>query len=433
MARSNVISVVGLGYVGLPTALAFHDAGHEVNGIDIDSKVINSLASGVSHLSDDSSDIEIPINSNRWNVSNSFSDVIPESDIVIITVPTPTKPDKTPDLRYVESAINSVVSNLSNLRRSIIILESTVFPGVTRRIAQKSAETNSKKIGVDFDIAYSPERISPGEVGKGAKEVSRIVGADKVEVGEMLAEIYGGITKGGCSYVGKIENAEAAKMIENTQRDIDIAFVNELALVLPRMGLDVDEVLEAASTKWNFHRHQPGIGVGGHCIPVDPYYYIQFSRNAGLESRLSPVAREVNESMPMESAKMISRVLKEGERVLIMGLSYKPNVGDIRETPVIPLIEELVRRGLEVSVWDPYISEDWFLPKLVTVVSDPIDACTDVNGIILATAHKEILDLDWRVLLEKADGDLLFDGPRALDSDKMSEIGWDYWGVGFPK
>lgn len=433
MSEISRIVVVGLGYVGLPTSLAFHDAGFSVHGIDINESVIRKLSSGVSHLSDSSEELEIPVDSETWSVGSSFSEAIPEADVVLISVPTPTTSGKEPDLSFVSGAFKSVLSNLRKGRCPIMVLESTVFPGITNSISARLSGELGIKCGEDFELAYSPERVSPGEVGKSASNVARIVGSNDPEIGEKMADIYSMITAGGCTYVGSIEVAEAAKMVENTQRDIDLAFTNELAKVLPEMGIDVEEVLDAAATKWNFHRHKPGIGVGGHCIPVDPYYYMQFSREVGIPSIISPAARELNESMPRHSAEIILSSIPVGGNILVLGMAYKPNVGDFRETPVFPMVEHLISKGSRVYIWDPYISDDSKTPIKAITIEDPFEKSLDVDCVVLATAHEECLSLGWSKLLECISGNMLYDGPRVLDSKKMTEIGWRYSGVGFPK
>ena len=426
------ISIIGMGYVGLPTALAFHDAGYNVTGVDVSKQVIEILSRGEVHLVDDHSDLKIPVDSDRWKVTCSFSESVRYSDIVIITVPTPVNSDKTPDLGYVRSAFESVLRNIDVNRKSIVVLESTVFPGVTNSIAKEIASKRNLRVGEDFDLAYSPERVSPGEIGKGASDVTRIVGSEIPEVGILLTEVYSGITTGGCSYVGKMEVAEAAKMIENTQRDIDIAFVNELSTILPKMGLDVMEVLDAASTKWNFHRHTPGIGVGGHCIPVDPYYYIQCSKEVGSISTLSPSARHINESMPEYSAKQISEILGGTGSILILGLAYKPNVGDIRETPVLQMINALANEGIASKVWDPFIRVAIDLPEKCKLIDDPYVAADGADMVVLATGHDACINLDWGLIKEKLAKPVLFDGPRVLNREKLELMGWKYTGVGNP-
>ena len=428
----KTISVVGLGYVGLPTSLAFHDAGYRVFGIDKNQEILDILNSGNSHLSDSSHHLIVPRESERWSVGADFSKFIPNSDVVLICVPTPTHKNKKPNLSFVKSAFSSVIKNVRKDKKPIIVLESTVYPGITNKIADEIAEVLFLNPEEDFSLAYSPERISPGDIGKSASDVARIVGSNDPMVGAELAEMYSKITAGGCTHVGPIEVAEAAKMVENTQRDIDIAFVNELAVVLPKMGVDVRDVLDAAETKWNFHRHDPGIGVGGHCIPVDPYYYIQFSEMAGSKSMMSPIAREINESMPKHAAGIISSKLPDRGGILILGTSYKPNVGDIRETPVFPLIRELLEAGFRVHAWDPINQEDDYLPNGCKHHISILDVPKGISGVVLATAHKECLSLDWGRLLSDIEGSLIFDGPRSLDSALLEKMGWDYSGVGFP-
>jgi len=433
MSGISKIVVVGLGYVGLPTSLAFHDAGFSVHGIDINEGVIRKLSSGVSHLSDSSEELEIPVDSGRWSVGSSFSEAIPNADVILISVPTPTNSVKEPDLSFVDGAFKSVLSNLGGGRCPIMVLESTVFPGITNSISARLSGELGMKCGEDFELAYSPERVSPGEVGKSASNVARIVGSNDPEIGEKMAGIYSMITAGGCTYVGSIEVAEAAKMVENTQRDIDLAFANELAKVLPEMGIDVEEVLDAAATKWNFHRHKPGIGVGGHCIPVDPYYYMKFSREAGVPSTISPAARELNESMPRHSAENILASIPDGGNILVLGMAYKPNVGDFRETPVFPMVEHLISKGSRVYIWDPYLTDEAKIPNKAIAIEGPFEKSLDIDCVVLATAHEEFLSLEWGNLLEFIPGNLVYDGPRVLDSNKMSEMGWQYSGVGFPR
>ena len=423
------ICVVGLGYVGLPTAIAFHDAGFSVIGIDKSMETIRVISSGRSHLKEENSEIEVPTRSEKWEVTTNYNEAIPKSDIILITVPTPTNHDKTPNLNFVESAFDSVMSNIARGSSSIIVLESTVFPGATREVAKKIADIHDLEINVDYRLAYSPERVSPGDLGRSAKDVARIVGAADSETGILLESLYGEITNGGCTYVGEIEIAEAAKMIENTQRDIDIAFANELAITLPAMGLDVMDVMDAASTKWNFHRHDPGIGVGGHCIPVDPYYYIDICRENGVESRISPIARSVNESMPGYAAETILEKIGEdsNRKVLILGYSYKPGVGDTRETPVNELVELLISKNAKISIFDPHVEKESF-PEKCEVVEHPYNAVNDI--IVVATAHKEIMELDWKKMSENCSSRVIYDGRRCLNKEEMAEMGWAYLGIG---
>jgi len=425
--RELTITVVGLGYVGLPAALAFHELGFKVNGIDISERVIESLHNGVDPLVDSTSELSIPVNSENWNVTSSYGEEIKDSDVIIITVPTPVNSSLEPNLEFIESAANEVI-NIINDDRTVVILESTVFPGVTRRIIGGLAND----LGKEIVLAYCPERVSPGDSSSSVNSVSRVLGCDDEEYGAILAQLYSEITSGGCTYVGKIEVAETAKLIENVQRDIDIAFANELAIVLPGIGVDVEDVLKAASTKWNFHRHTPGIGVGGHCIPVDPYYYISFVEKMGGNSMISKSARAINRRMPEFASKEILEIL-EGHRSpksLVLGFSYKPELGDCRETPVLPLILNLLNSGVRVTLFDPIVSMDE-IPEGVEWTDNPIDLETDL--VILATAHESILNLNWAKMLERCSTKTVYDGRRRLNKSDLEEMGWEYRGVGVPK
>lgn len=426
------ICVVGLGYVGLPTAIAFHDAGLSVIGVDVSERVITKLKDGIVPLVDSSSDLSVPVGSPDWDVTMDFAYAVNNSDVILITVPTPVNEDKSPDLSYVLAASTGIIENIDRGKKTIVVLESTVFPGVTRDLIGGICKSKGITLGDEVVLAYCPERVNPGSEEGEINSSDQIIGCDDEEAGHYLAELFSKITSGTSTYVGKIEVAEASKLIENVQRDIDLAFTNELAIVLPKLGVDVEEVLAAAETKWNFHRHKPGIGVGGHCIPVDPYYYISIAREAGLENSISSFAREINNNMPSNSARNLVNLIdsKEKKKILILGYSYKAELGDVRETPVYPFIEQLIYLGCEVQIWDPLV-ESSEIPHSVTVVSDPYD-CDGVDAVVIATAHREVLDLDWRRMLKVCNNPLIYDGRRVVESASMKDLGWDYSAVGYP-
>jgi len=430
--KKPVIAVVGLGYVGLPTALNFHDAGYRVVGIDVSEKVVETLESGKVHLSDTSFNVEIPIDSDSWNVTTDFADGIVASDVVLITVPTPVNNDKSPDLSFVRSAASSVLDNLNRNNRTIVVIESTVYPGVTREIVEELCQERGISLGTEVVPAYCPERVDPGPNGREIGAVAQIVGCDDVKVGVFLAEMFSEITSEKSTYVGKIEVAEAAKLIENVQRDIDIAFVNELAIVLPMIGVDVEEVLEAASTKWNFHRHTPGVGVGGHCIPVDPYYYITLAEKIGFPSALANASRQINSSMPIIAAEQIIDIVGSGNgaKILVLGYSYKPGLGDIRETPVEELTKKLSSAGNKVVIWDPLVRDEDF-PEWAERIIDPLKL-NEIDAVVLATAHQEVIEIEWSELASRCNKAVIFDGRRVLDRQEMEEVGWEYYGIGVP-
>ena len=430
------IAVVGLGYVGLPTALSLHDAGFKVLGVDNSHRVIQSLRNGVCHLRDDSIEWEIPPESEHWSLHSDYETAIPRCDVVLITVPTPVYENKKPDLSYVRQACEGVVKNLNENSRSLVVLQSTVYPGVTRKILGECCQSFGKSIGEDLMIAYSPERVDPGDTARSVSGVSQIIGCDDKDTGEWLAWMFGQITDQGAYYVGKIEVAEASKLIENVQRDIDIAFTNELSITLPMMGLDVEEVLNAAATKWNFHRHKPGIGVGGHCIPVDPYYYIDITHNIGFPSRISEAARTMNTIMPSHSVEMIESLFKEGlegKKILILGYSYKPNVGDSRETPVKHLCKSLEGKGSKLYVFDPLVQEN-DIPPCAKKIEAPPD-CKSPDLVVLATQHK-IFDASeevfWEEIRTGMEKPIIFDGRRGLSKMDFEARGWEYHGIGLP-
>ena len=427
--RDLTIGVIGLGYVGLPTAISFHEAGFSVIGIDISESLLESIRDGSSTISNEAG-LTIP-NDQKWRITSNFQKFIPECDIAIVCAPTPVNSDFEPNLDSVISAFKSVIESKNIGDELILILESTVNPGATMHcIAESIGDKDHSSMGIS--LAYCPERVSPGEGGKGVGEVARVIGADSFELAVVLGKLYSLISSEPVSPVKSIEVAEASKLVENAQRDIDIAFVNELAIVLPKMGLDVEDVLEAASTKWNFHRHTPGMGVGGHCIPVDPHYYIEFAKKMGTSSALSPAARELNSSMPKHNAKEVFKHC-DGDigRLLLMGFSYKPDVSDARETPVLPFIEATLELGVEdLFVWEPLIGRD-ILPDSVIPIDDPYGQ-ENMDCIVIGTAHKEVVSLDWSRMLTIMRNPRIYDSRRCLDPKTMSSIGWNYHAIGIP-
>lgn len=427
--RSLRITIVGLGYVGLPSAISFLEAGFSVRGLDTSEEVINSLLTGESKLLDEIGK-SAPSGEN-WTISSNYQECIPESDVVIVCVPTPVDPDRKPNLTPVRKALESVISSRNADSDLVIILESTVQPGTTRKCTEE-ALSSSGDDGNGLFIAYCPERISPGEDGFGIGDVSRVIGADTEGLASVLSVLYGSITSGEIFPVSSIEVAEASKLVENAQRDIDIAFSNELSILMPKLDLDVEEVLAAASTKWNFHRHTPGMGVGGHCIPIDPHYYIEIAKKFGVNSSLSPAARELNYSMPKHNANEIFKFFgRVPEKVLVMGYAYKPNISDIRETPLGPFISTLIESGVnQVLVWDPLL-DSLQLPDS-SIKIDSLSEASHVDCIVIGTAHDEIVNLDWKWFFQISDTSFLYDSRRCLVPGEMEEIGWNFHAIGRP-
>jgi nucleotide sugar dehydrogenase len=431
------VGIIGLGYVGLPTAIGFHDAGFEIWGVDVSQRTVDMVRAGKNPTGDPDVDDIIPApGTERWNITNSTAEAVPHCDVVLVTVPTPITHDLKPDLSYVEAAGRAVFEAIPKGSGTIVVLESTVYPGVTAQTWHPIIEELGLVIGEDLEIAYCPERFNPGDPAHGVRQVARVIGCENPEIGEQLVQLYSKLTTEDVRYVGKLEVAEAAKVIENVQRDINIALVNELARIFPALDVDVEDVLSAAATKWNFHRYTPGVGVGGHCIPVDPYYMIQRAADVGVPAGLITAARAVNRSMPSHVAGVLSDLMwnanvPAGEaKVLLLGWSYKAEVGDPRETPAEPLAETLMSKGITVGAWDPHL-DDGSYPDGVEVISD-ISKAEGYDMAVLVTAHKACLELDWSALVKQMRTPLIYDGRRVLDLDDLNSKGWKSYAVGRP-
>ncbi|MBA1343514.1 MAG: UDP-N-acetyl-D-mannosamine dehydrogenase [ANME-2 cluster archaeon] len=374
MEDNATVCIVGLGYVGLPLAEAF--SRHiRVIGYDVDeAKVAELIDKGVGmEFTTDASQIK-------------------QADFVIIAVPTPVTKAKDPDLSYVMSAARTIGQNLR--KGAIVVLESTVYPGATEEVVKPILEEESgMRCGTDFKIGYSPERINPGDEEHTTESITKIVAGMDAESADRLAGLYGLITS---VYRAKdLKTAEAAKVIENVQRDLNIALMNELTLIFHRMGLDTGAVLDAAGTKWNFHRYTPGL-VGGHCIPVDPYYLVHKAEELMYHPQVILAGRAINDSMPGYVALMaikglndVGKVIK-GSKVLIMGLTYKENVPDTRESPVREIVRVLEEFGVTVYGYDPLLS-DAMIEGFGVKALDAQDA--KVACVIVTVAHDEFKEM----------------------------------------
>ena len=337
------ICVVGLGYVGLPLACLLSKK-YQVFGFDISEKKINDLKNGF----DETGEIGKDLKNYQIEYSNSPA-IISQANFIIIAVPTPVDENKDPDLTLVENASKLAGRNLS--RGSIVVYESTVFPGCSEEICLPILEKESGlKLGIDFKLGYSPERVNPGDKEHAIDKIFKIVSGSDTEALAEIAEVYGSITQ--VHKAPNIKVAEAAKVIENIQRDLNIALMNELALIFDRLGLNTKDVIEAAGTKWNFHKYQPGL-VGGHCIGVDPYYLTYKAQQLGYEPKVILAGRGVNEYM----AEFVAGKLAGNKRVLIMGLTFKENVPDIRNSKAKDLISKLKPRVIEIFGYDPLLNE----------------------------------------------------------------------------
>ena len=373
--KNEIVCVVGLGYVGFPLLKEFSKY-YNVIGFDVNENKVEKLKY-------DNADIMITSDKSK----------IKEGDFVIIAVPTPVKKSKEPDLSLVESASRIVGKNIK--KNAIVILESTVYPGVTEEVVGSIIENESGYIlGEDFKIGYSPERVNPGDNEHTIDKITKIISGMDEESTERIAELYSSITT--IFKAKDIKTAEAAKVIENIQRDLNIALMNELSIIFNKLGLDTRDVLDAASTKWNFVRYNPGL-VGGHCIPVDPYYLVYKAKEIGYNPQVILAGRAVNDYMSKHVAELTIKALNEagkiinGSKILIMGLTFKENVEDTREAPVKGTIKELKEYKCDLYGYDPLLTKE-------EIESFGIQAVDTFNGIkvdcfIVAVMHDEFKEI----------------------------------------
>lgn len=390
----KTICVVGLGYVGLPLATAFDRAGHPVYGYDVSEEKVAALNGGWDPT-DEVGDAAISASDMECSTDPA---IIAEADVVLIAVPTPVSEDNLPNLSYLEMAGETVGAYMTE--ETTVVLESTVFPGATRKVLVPAIEAASGySLGDEFAVGYSPERLVPGDEEHSLETVVKIVSGSDEQTRDELVDLYSGVVEAGIHPAPAMEVAEAAKCIENIQRDVNIALVNELAIVCDQLGIDTAEVLEAAGTKWNFHdEYRPGL-VGGHCIPVDPYFLLHESHRNGFNPQLIETAREVNEYVPQHVAEktikalnQAGKVLKES-RVLVLGLTYKPNVEDIRTSAIDGTIEKLHEFDIEVVGYDPQADNDEMREQFGIEVQSEL-SFGGFDGIIVGTAHSEFSHID---------------------------------------
>ncbi|MEQ8441174.1 MAG: nucleotide sugar dehydrogenase [Alphaproteobacteria bacterium] len=346
MFENPTIAVIGLGYVGLPLSVAL--ARHfEVIGFDIDESRISELRNHTDRTRELSSG-EL---ADSTLIYTSRDEALEDAHIFIVTVPTPVRDDNSPDLRAVEAASRTVGKKLR--LGSVVVFESTVYPGVTEDFCGPILEAESGLVaGQDFFLGYSPERINPGDKVHTVDRITKVVAGQNEKVANLLAKLYGTINGGNVFIAKDIRTAEASKVIENAQRDINIAFVNEITGIFGKMGISVHDVLEAAGTKWNFLPFTPGL-VGGHCIGVDPFYLAFAAERLGIEPKVILAGRQINDGMAAKVAECIHEQLTGPSRIMVLGIAFKENVPDIRNSKVVDMVRCLRDMGHEVSVFDP--------------------------------------------------------------------------------
>src|SRR5918996_84187 len=359
--RKARIGVIGLGYVGLPLAVEFAKKGFDVTGFDVDESKVTAINAGRSYILDvTTQDVKESVDAGRLRATTDMSQ-LKHMDAIDICVPTPLRKTKDPDLSYVVQAVNSVKAHLK--RGQLVILESTTYPGTTDEVVQPALEEGGLKAGEDFYLAFSPERVDPGNETYTTRSIPKVVGGVNEESTALAAALYGSIINTVVP-VSSTQVAEMVKLLENTFRAVNIGLVNEIALMSRRMNIDVWEVIDAAKTKpFGFMPFYPGPGLGGHCIPIDPFYLSWKARQSGFECRFIELAGHVNGSMPGFVVDRISEALNSkkkainGARIHLFGVAYKKDVNDLRESPALDIIELLHRRGAILSYTDPYVPE----------------------------------------------------------------------------
>ena len=430
--KKEKISVIGLGYVGMPLAVAFSKKVNVI-GFDLNKEKVNMYNSGI-----DPTD-EVGNQAIKECTVNFTDDEqkLKEAKFHIVAVPTPIKVDKTPNLSPVENASVTVGRNLT--KGSVVVYESTVYPGVTEDICIPILEKESGlKCGKDFKVGYSPERINPGDKVHRLENIKKIVsGMDKDSL-EEIAKIYELIIEVGVHKAGSIKVAEAAKVVENSQRDINIAFMNELAMVFDRMGIDTKEVIEAMNTKWNALKFYPGL-VGGHCISVDPHYFIYEAERLGYHSQIVQSGRKINDGMGEFVANAIikkliltNKVVKKSN-VVILGVTFKENCGDIRNSKVIDVIESLNEYGINPQVVDPYANSDEVKEEYDINLSQ-IKDIKNADCLVFAVAHDEYKSLtinDYNKLFKDISNEekIIVDVKSILDKNELKKENYTYWNL----
>ena len=428
-AREASIGVVGLGYVGLPLAVALSQH-FRVTGYDVSEERVKLLKAhrDPSHELSEAELAEVSID------YTSDPAKLAETPLIIVAVPTPIDQNKNPDLSPLEHASHAIGKHLT--KGSVVVFESTVYPGVTEEVCGPELEKASGlRVGEDFFLAYSPERINPGDRERTIDKIVKIVSGQTPDVVEILAEVYGAIVTAGIHRASSIRVAEAAKVIENAQRDINIAFVNELSIIFDKIGIDTREVLEAAETKWNFLSFRPGL-VGGHCIGVDPYYLTFKAQMLGHTPQTILSGRRINDGMGRWIGRNLVKMLIDadvhvkGARVLIGGLTFKENVSDVRNSRVKDIIDELRDYHVEVVAYDPHvpsaIAQEEFGVR--TVARSELK---DFDAVLFAVAHDEFRSLDVGDLasMVKRQPAPLVDLKWLFDRQEVEQAGFTYWSL----
>ncbi len=417
--KTATLGVIGLGYVGLPLAVEKAKAGYKTIGFDVQESKVEMVNSGQNYIGDVvNEDLEELVNSGLLSATTDFSQVA-SADCVCICVPTPLDQYQQPDISYVTASAESIVPYMH--RDMLIVLESTTYPGTTEELLKPILETSGLKCGEDFYLAFSPERVDPGNLIYKTKNTPKVVGGITPKCTEVAAALYESILEAPIHRVSSPAVAEMEKILENTYRNINIGLINELAILCNKMGINIWEVIDAAKTKpYGFQAFYPGPGLGGHCIPLDPYYLSWKAREYGFHTSMIESSMMVNDRMPEYCAERASKILNRhkkplnGSMILILGVAYKQDIDDYRESPAIRIIKELEKEGAEVLFYDPYISE--YKERGIVKKGEPklnAELLNSADLVIVTTAHSNV---DYRFVQKHAKA--IFDTKNAFKDVK---------------
>jgi UDP-N-acetyl-D-galactosamine dehydrogenase len=423
--KDVTICVVGLGFVGLPLAIEFARKGFKTIAFDVDDDKIENLKKGVD-LSREYEDFELHkiIKDTGINFASNSSE-IRKADFIHICVPTLLDEKDAPDMRHIESASKTIGDNLKS--GATVILESSVYPGTTEEVVKPILEKESKmKCGKDFSLGYSPERSSPGIKEHNLKTIVKVIGGIDEQTLDVIAELYKNVAEAGIFKASSIKVAETAKLMENIQRDLNIAMVNELSIICRKLGIDTRDVIDAAGSKFNFHKYYPGL-VGGYCVPVNPKYLSYKAKKLGYEPKVITTGREINDYMPRYLADLVEEKIGKGGKVLIMGLSFKKNVKDPRESPVKDFINKLKEVGIEVFCYDPLIKKEHVIREFGVDPVQDIKELVDIDCVIILIGH----DIFGNIKLDElksisSNKPKMIDIQALFDYNEASDAGFEY-------
>ena len=432
------VCVIGIGRIGLPTALSFANSGLPTIGLDVNTELVNSINSGIFPLKDEPGyDVifEKVVKNAKFYATIDIKKAVPSSNVIVLSLPTPMDENNIPNY----SALKSVGAQLHEYLSpgSIVIVESTIEPGFIENelISIIEGKDNRLSAGENFGIGVCPETANPGQIMNDFNKLPRLVGAIDKKTVEIITKIYGHVFTVELIPMTDCKTANAVKLTTNVFRDINIAFVNELALLFEKLGIDVLEVLEAAKTKYNFQIHYPGAGVGGPCLPVNSYQILNSAKSIGMNDfKMVKAARQINEKMPLHVVELLLDGFKQAKKdivnskVLVLGITYKPDVKDIQLSPVEDIIKKLIELNIDVKIYDPYFKSETVFN--IKTENDFVKAIHGVDAIILATAHQEFHDLEPTFLAPRMKTPIVIDARGVLDPYLSKKAGLIFRGLG---